>query len=401
MRKVLILNTSHNDLGMIMALKKMNQYVISVGNEKGLVGEQYVDEYIKIDYSDKEAVLELAKEKQIEGVCACCNDFGVVTAAYVAEKMGLKGHDSLKNVYTIHHKGDFKKWAQDNGIITPKADVYQDIEIALNSVKRYTEFPMIVKPVDLSAGNGVNKVNCKDEMLFAIKYAFEKSRKKEIVIERFVNGTQHAMCTFIKDGKVIACCSNNEYSIVNPYRVEIDTFPADNFERVKEKLIEQVEKIVSILHLEDGIFHTQYRMENGQPYIMESMRRVLGNMYSIPAKMVSGFDWDYWEARTHIGMDTNDIPFCMKNKSYAAYRAIMANENGIIEGIYISDEVKNYIVSKYMIKNIGSKITNYMSQPIGFLFMKFENAEKMRQIMIDKYQDVKVIIKQSVYNSNI
>ena len=50
MKKVLILNTSHNDLRLILALKEMGFYVVSIGNRPGLVGEKYVNQY-RGDYS--------------------------------------------------------------------------------------------------------------------------------------------------------------------------------------------------------------------------------------------------------------------------------------------------------------------------------------------------------------
>ena len=113
MKKVLILNTSHNDLRLILALKEMGFYVVSIGNRPGLVGEKYVNQYIQMDYSCKEEVLALSRKLNIDAICACCNDIGVITAAYVAEEMGLPGHDSYENTLIMHHKDRFKKFARD------------------------------------------------------------------------------------------------------------------------------------------------------------------------------------------------------------------------------------------------------------------------------------------------
>ena len=87
MKRVLILNISHNELRMINALKELGYYVIGTGGVPGLIGEKYVDEYIRADYSDKELMLQLAIDKKVDAVCACCNDFGVLSAAWVAEKL--------------------------------------------------------------------------------------------------------------------------------------------------------------------------------------------------------------------------------------------------------------------------------------------------------------------------
>lgn len=115
--------------------------------------------------------------------------------------------------------------------------------------------------------------------------------------------------TFLINQKVVAFCSNNEHSFINPYRVEVDTFPADNVELVQDELIDQIEYIAHQLQLTDGIFHLQYILKQGKAYILECMRRVLGNLYSIPAeKYCNGFDWDFWEAKAKCGFGVNDFP---------------------------------------------------------------------------------------------
>mgnify|MGYP001500295615 CR=1 FL=1 len=86
MKKVLILNTSHNDLRLILALKEMGFYVVSIGNRPGLVGEKYVNQYIQMDYSCKEEVLALSRKLNIDAICACCNDIGVIQLLMLRKK---------------------------------------------------------------------------------------------------------------------------------------------------------------------------------------------------------------------------------------------------------------------------------------------------------------------------
>lgn len=158
MKKVLILNTSHNDLRLILALKEMGFYVVSIGNRPGLVGEKYVNQYIQMDYSCKEEVLALSRKLNIDAICACCNDIGVITAAYVAEEMGLPGHDSYENTLIMHHKDRFKKFAREYGITTPQSEYFFEEEDAVKWLDK-AEYPIIVKPTDLSAGRGVAKAD--------------------------------------------------------------------------------------------------------------------------------------------------------------------------------------------------------------------------------------------------
>jgi biotin carboxylase len=317
----------------------------------------------------------------------------VYTAAYVAEKLNLPGYDSYENTLTLHNKDKFKEFAGAHDIMTPKTESFDDEESALAAIKEM-DFPLIVKPTDASAGNGINKIANYDGATEAVKEAFGKSRAKRIVVEPFIEGTQHGFCTFLVNRKVVACCTNNEYSILNPYRVEIDTFPADSWDKAYPILVEQIEKIADILQLKDGIFHLQYIMRDGKPWIIEVMRRVLGNMYSVPANMLNSIDWDYWEVRAKCGLDCSNIPHNVNQEGFYAYKTIMAEKNGMINDISIPDNYNKYIYDKFMLMKKGDVVTDYRREPIGFLFMMFSSSEEMKGVLIDEYRcdlaDIKV-----------
>ena len=68
-----------------------------------------------------DAILALARELKISAICACCNDFSALSAAYTAEKLGLPGHDDYRTSQIIHHKDEYRKFASANGIPTPRA----------------------------------------------------------------------------------------------------------------------------------------------------------------------------------------------------------------------------------------------------------------------------------------
>lgn len=385
--KALLLCASHNDLGLILSLKKLGYEVVVTGSISGLIGEKYADKYIRADYSDKEAILRIAREECIDVICPCCNDFGVYTAAYIAEQMGLPGYDSYETTLTINNKDKFKELAKELDICTPKSEGFTDVESALSYIGNIG-MPVIVKPTDASAGNGITKLdngNTDEEVKAAVEYAFSKSKAGRIVVDRYISGTQHGFCTFLINQKVVAVCSNNEYSIINPYRVEIDTYPADNYDLVSQILIEQIERIARHLKLADGIFHLQYIESEGTPYIIEVMRRVLGNMYSVPGNMLTGINWDYWEVKARCGLSLDDFPATVKQEGYYAYKTILANTNGRIRNVTIPEKYDKYIVDKCILKNTGDEVTNYKSQPVGFLFMIFSSMEEMKKVLIEEY----------------
>ena len=390
-KKALLLCTSHNDLGLVKALRKMGYFIVATGNKENLPGQKWVDKYIKADYSDKELILKIASDEHVDNIIACCNDFGVYTAAYVAEKLNLSGYDSYETTLTLNNKDKFKEFARKYDIMTPFAEGYTDPELAKKDILNM-KLPVIVKPVDCSAGNGISVVEEYGHSTAAIELAFMKSRASRIVIEPFLKGTQHGFCTYLLNGKVKAVCTNNEYSIVNPYRVEIDTFPATDYEKYSGIIIEQIEKIAQILKLKDGIFHLQYMVCDGKPWILEVMRRTIGNMYHVLGNQLNLINWEYWEARARLGLDCSDFPQAIEQEGFFAYKTILGSKNGVIRDIHIPKDYEKFIFDKMILLDVGDEISDYMNQPVGFVFMMFSTASEMNEVLMENYRNDLVIM---------
>ena len=173
MKKALLLCASHNDLGLIWSLRKLGYYILATGNAPGLIGERYVDEYIRADYSDKELILQIAAREKADAICHCCNDFGVYTAAYVAEKLGLPGYDPYETTLILNNKDRFKKFAREHHITTPPAHPFTDQQAACDHVADIS-YPIIIKPVDCSAGNGIHRAENPEEARAAIRQALPR-----------------------------------------------------------------------------------------------------------------------------------------------------------------------------------------------------------------------------------
>jgi len=393
MKTALLLCASHNDLGLIRSLRKLGYYIITTGNTPNLTGQILCDEYIQADYSNKELILKIARDRAVDAICQCCNDFGVYTASYVAEAIGLPGYDSYETTLLLHNKDKFKSFAKLHRIPGPRSESFLDQEDAafyLHSVK----YPIIVKPVDASAGKGILRANTYDEAIGAVNNAFAASKSKRIVIEPFIEGSQHGFCTFLINQRVVAHCSNNEYSFLNPYRVEIDTFPADNHVQVSELIIKEIEKIASLLHLKDGIFHLQYIFDGKDIFIIEVMRRILGNMYHVPGNLLTGIDWEYWETRAKCGLSCSTFPNAVFQEGFFAYKAILSDCPGVIQSIDVLEKYKKYLCGSFLIHDTGYTIENNKSNPIGFLFFMFPSRKTMDSILLENYSNDIIVMKE-------
>lgn len=123
-------------------------------------------------------------------------------------------------------------------------------------------------------------------------------------------------------------------------------------------------------------------MQNGKPYIIEVMRRILGNMYSVPASLLNGLDWDYWETRAKCGLSLVNFPQSVQQEGFFAYKALLAKQNGVIKSIEVPTKYKKYLLDSFILKEVGDIITRYQFEPVGFLFFIFSSQEEMNQLQI-------------------
>ncbi len=389
-KKLLILNGSHSEIPLIKSAKNIGFYVITSGNNPKLIGHQYADEYCFADYSDPDAVLKIAKKMNIDAVCSCCNDFGIISASYISEKMHLPGHDSHETTKILHHKDLFKKFTIENNIATPFAEGFNNIERALSSIKQ-RKFPLIIKPIDMSGGKGVSLVRAEQDVSDAVELSFSYSHAKRIVIEDFMEGTQHSFSTFIVKGKVVFYFSDNEYSYPNPYLVSTSAAPSVNVNEVADDLIKAIEKMTKKLSLKDGIFHIQYIYNNNKAYILEITRRCSGDLYPYPVDYSTGFDWAGWIVNAETGMDCSDFPV-VSQKGFCGRHCIMSTRNGMIKNIIIDKKIEDNIYDKLIWLQAGDLINNYLADKAGVVLLKYDSMNEM----LDKTKSINQFIYMDV-----
>ena len=376
--KILILNGSHSEIPLINAAQALGFHVVTTGNSPDLIGHSFADEYYPADYSDQRAILTLAQNLSITAICACANDFAAITAAYVAEEMGLPGHDSFDTTVLLHHKDKFKEFAQLHDLPSPVSRSFSSAEEAVRSIEQFN-FPAIIKPTDMTGGKGVAKVCNKSEYFIAIQQAFDYSREKRIVVEEFFSGTQHSLSSFLVNQKVVFAFSDNEFSWLNPYFVSSSAAPADNIKLHSLNLTNAVEKIAFELSLADGIFHIQYLVDAERATIIDITRRCSGDMYPGPVSYSTGIDWGEWIVKAEAGLSCKDFP-TVKQSGFCGRHCVMSDRNGTICNVHISDEIKPYLFDSIFWWKTGDVIDNYLLQKVGVVFLKYDSMSEMLEI---------------------
>ena len=131
MKKLMVLGGSRYALPVIKAAHELGVYVITCDYLPDNIAHKYSDEYCNVSIIDKEKTLEAARRCNIDGIMSFACDPGVITAAYVAEQMGLPNVGPYESVCILQNKGKFREFLTKNGFTVPTAKGYKNIDDAL------------------------------------------------------------------------------------------------------------------------------------------------------------------------------------------------------------------------------------------------------------------------------
>lgn len=184
-KKLMLLGGLRYLLPVIDAAHQLGYYVITCDYIPENIAHKYSDEYHNVSITDKEAVLALARELKIDGIISFAVDPGVITAAYVQERLGLPAFGPYDSVCILQNKDRFRQFLAENGFNVPRAKGFGSLQEALSDPDWY-EYPVIVKPTDSAGSKGVTRVDSIDELQAAIEYAFKFSISGRIIVEEFI-----------------------------------------------------------------------------------------------------------------------------------------------------------------------------------------------------------------------
>jgi biotin carboxylase len=393
-KKLLVAGGSYADIPMIVAAKKLGYYVVTSGNKPHEMGHQYSDEYQKADFSNKDEMLDLARKLKIDAIIPSTNDFSAITSAYVAENLGLRGHDNYETSLLIHHKDKFRELATNLGIPSPKARSCNNLLEALLAIEEI-KLPVIVKPVDLTGGKGIAKIsnNDNDNVSEAIHAAMTISRANRIVIEEFIDGSRHGLSTILRNGKIVFYFSDNEHYYHSQFLVSGASVPSSCRSESISLLISYLEKIAANLNLVDGILHAQFiQREDGVPIIIEICRRPPGDLYVELVHYATFAPYSEWIVKSAAGIGIEDV-HQMPVKRCITRHCLMAVRGGDFIDFNFAPTIEKKIIDKMVWAKKGEKVLDHKTHKFGIVFLEFTNVDEMRLYDADLNQLLLVNVK--------
>lgn len=392
--KVLVTGGSHAEIPLINSLHGMGYEVITTGTNRDGLGHKLADLYISADFSNVDAVLEIATKNEVVGIVSGCNDFAYLSAAYASEKLGLKGHDGYATACSFHHKDAFRKALQDCGLPYPQYMVCEK-EADVCRAAEVLALPVIVKPTDLTGGKGVAVCHSWEEVIAQYRIALDVTRRAQIVIEEYIEGANHGVSALIADGKVVFSFFDNEEYWLNPYLVSGAYSPSDLTDSQREEIKRQIQAVAKAFNLCDGLFHCQCILDkNGTPYLIDPCRRAPGDLYIQLVSYATGVDYPRMIVQSELGLPfTQELQSPLMNRSIAR-ECVMACTNGVVNDIRIAPSYREHIIDELWWGGQGDEVDDCLKYKAGILFFEYQNAVALKEAMRELRKNVVVEVSK-------
>ncbi len=383
MKKILLLGGSAQQIAAIETAKRLGYDTVLCDYLTDNPGQYHADKFYLVSTTDREAVLEVAKKENIDGILAYASDPAAPTAAFVAEKLGLPGNP-LESVETLCNKDRFRAFLKKNQFCVPESMAFSDCESFAGNELQF-HLPVIVKPVDSSGSKGVTVLRSWDGIKAAVDFALSFSRCGRFIVEEFIEKKHPYLIggdIFVKDGQVILWGLMNCHRdpSVNPLVPVGKSYPPvvqdADLNRVKETL----QRLVTALQIRDCGMNVEVIIDqNDRVFLIDIGPRNGGNM--IPELLSLIFDVDVVEMAVRSAMGEPLAALPHDGKPYYATHNLHAAKTGTFRGIHFAPELESHIIRREIYKKPGDTFRCFdnAAKAIGILFLKYDSEKEMLQ----------------------
>ena len=363
-KRILILGAAADQVSLIVKSKELGYYVIVCDRTTTNPGLKYADKHYQTDYMDKDAVLEVAEKERIDGVISN-SEAAMVNVAYVSEALSLRGN-TPDSVRSLGEKNLFRKLQTKAGVYAPKQADVRSAEEALAEIRHMT-LPVLVKPCRCSASRGVARIDKADRKQIeeAFAKASEQSWNGEVSVEEFVGMPSMTVIEgdiFVYDGKILwDGLFNDLRSRHAPMVPMIDisplVLPDDRYAAMQDT----VTRIVETSGIRFGAFNIEMYFTSGNELFVIEINTRQGGI-GVPKFIEQYTGLDY--SKLLVSLSVDDYSYCNSLDRYRfpvlkniARFSVFGRKDGTYEGLYISDDLKQYVTDVEHCIDKGETVT--------------------------------------------
>ena len=363
MKKIMILGAGIYQVPLIKKAKEMGLFTIVVSIPGNYPGFALADKIIYENTVNTSAVLKIAKEEGIDGVCTTGTDVAVGTLGVICDELGLKGV-SGKGAQIACDKVLMKKAFQKYGVCTAPCR-YVPLETELPEVEkicRELEYPVIFKAIDSSGSRGITCVHEASGIEKAIQAVKAVTRHTEYLIESYLEGTEFGAQAFVQDGRLEFVLPHGDYVFKGDTGVPVGHYAPYELPGLEKDIYEQTEQAVKAMGLDNCAVNVDFMLSDGKPYVLEIGAR--GGATCLIELVGLYFGFDYYEKilRVALGEKVSFAPANQQRVPNASY-LITSEQAGTIENIENKNKNASYLVDVSFDYAVGDRVNKFRVGP--------------------------------------
>ena len=358
MKKILVIGAGFLQDFVIQKAVLMGYETLTIDANPKAIGFSHANKYAVIDIVDEKACLEYAQNEKVDGVITAATDYGVLSASYVAEKMGLPGL-RYEVAQLIKDKYRVRKCLYEHRVDDNEQAFEVDENTDINSIAKKLSYPVMVKPCDGSGSRGARRVDNPKDLQMACNNAMHWSLRHTAEIETFIIGQEYGAESIVIDGKIYVLGIMKKWMTEPPYYSELGhAMPSGLKDEVEQRAKECVHKAITALGINFGAVNIDMLITDlGEIYIVDIGARMGGNMIG-PCIIPYGTGIDYVGALIQNAMGD---PVDLSVKAHEAVATkILAFDEGIVKNVPDIKRLENeYDVEIYHHMKKGMRVHDY------------------------------------------
>ena len=382
-KKIMILGGSDFQLPLLRTAHSLGYTVVLCDMRPSCPGMQEADIKYIADYSDKTAVLEIAKKEKIDGIISN-NEPAMLTVAYVSQALGLVGNP-VESVEKLISKSAFRQLQVSAGVFSPRSFTAASPEALLQRVEEL-RFPIIIKPNEASGTRGTRRIAAYDEQ--EISKAFSDcracSRNGLVTAEEYVEMDSLKVNDadvfvlgeeFFWDGMFQQMRAKE-----TPMLPMTQIYPAQLSQEQRRSIRTAVETLMKAAGVQHGEYNVEtYFTKQNEVFVIEINPRQGGNYIPQMIQKCCGVDLTKLLVSTAVGdyRYYESLKTFQRTGNYIALHPVFSKKAGVYEGLFIADEVKPFVlsVSEKLRAGEPAEAGSNAGQVIAHVLLQFSDSE--------------------------
>jgi biotin carboxylase len=356
------------------------------------------------------AAMEGFRGKPLDAILAL-GDAPAVAAAYAARGLGLAGNHPAA-VEACHNKLRMREVFRDTDLLNPWFRVVPlspEPEPSLLGIR----YPCVLKPLSLSASQGVMRANNREEFREAARRLarlLERpdllmksvSPSREALMEEYIPGVEVAVEGIVVDGELkLLAIFDKPDPLEGPYFEEtIYVTPSRLSIEQRAAIYHTAAQAIGAIGLSHGPVHAEFRINERGVWPIEVAPRPIGGMCAASLAFVStahteSIGLEELILRHAIG---EDISSWKREPAASAVMMIPVPSSGVFERVDGVDEAKrvSYVTDVQLTARLHDVIVAWPegSSYLGFIFAKAENPVDAEQALRNAHAELCFKIRQ-------